>query len=64
MYGKASNRYTSDDLTPLDEARRQETLQAWEHYVATGLHATAGEVEKWLTSWGTNNELLAPNCQM
>jgi predicted transcriptional regulator len=45
------------------EAFRQDTLKAWEDYRATGLHATDAEVEAWLASWGTDNELPAPTCQ-
>lgn len=44
------------------ERFRKDTLKAWEDYQATGLHATAGEVEKWLASWGTDNEVSAPTC--
>jgi predicted transcriptional regulator len=44
------------------EVLRQDTLKAWEEFQATGLHATAEEVEKWLSSWGTENELPAPEC--
>lgn len=44
------------------EAFRQDTLRAWEDYQATGLHATTDEVEKWLASWGTDDELPAPIC--
>ncbi|WP_425527801.1 CopG family ribbon-helix-helix protein [Xylella fastidiosa] len=44
------------------EAFRQDTLKAWEEFQATGLHVTAEEVEKWLSSWGTENELQAPVC--
>ena len=44
------------------EAFRQHTLEAWERYRTTGLHATAEEVEDWLASWGTDNELPAPTC--
>lgn len=39
---------------------RKETLSAWAEFQATGLHVTAEEVEKWLASWGTDNELPAP----
>ncbi|MBS0495635.1 MAG: CopG family ribbon-helix-helix protein, partial [Proteobacteria bacterium] len=42
------------------EALRQDTLKAWDEYRATGLHATAEDVEAWLASWGTDNELPAP----
>ena len=44
------------------EMFRQETIKAWEEYQATGLHATAAEVDIWLASWGTENELTAPIC--
>lgn len=44
------------------EAFRQDTLQAWEEYRTTELHATAEEVEAWLSSWGTDNELPSPTC--
>lgn len=44
------------------EAFRQDTLKAWEDYRATGLHVTADEVDEWLASWGTDNELPAPTC--
>ncbi|MHB1321916.1 MAG: CopG family transcriptional regulator [Acidithiobacillus ferrivorans] len=45
------------------EALRQDTLKAWEEFQATGLHATAEEVDKWLASWGDENELPAPVCR-
>lgn len=44
------------------EAFRQDALTAWEEFQTTGLHATAEEVDKWLESWGTDNELPAPEC--
>jgi predicted transcriptional regulator len=44
------------------EALRQDTLKAWEEFQTTGLHATADEVDQWLASWGTDNELPAPQC--
>jgi predicted transcriptional regulator len=44
------------------EAFRQGTLHAWDEYRTTGLHATAEEVEAWLSSWGTDHELPAPVC--
>ena len=44
------------------ESFRQDTLKAWEEYQATGLHATAKEVDEWLASWGTDNELATPEC--
>lgn len=45
------------------EALRQDTLKAWEEFQATGRHATAEEVESWLSSWGTEDELPAPACR-
>ncbi|MFC0267293.1 CopG family ribbon-helix-helix protein [Kushneria aurantia] len=44
------------------ESFRRDTLKAWEDYQTTGLHATADEVEKWLASWGTDNEVPTPTC--
>ncbi len=44
------------------EAFRQDTIKAWEEYQETGLHASAAEVNTWLASWGTENELAEPLC--
>jgi predicted transcriptional regulator len=44
------------------DAFKQDTINAWKEYQETGLHATADEVETWLNSWGTDNELPAPIC--
>ncbi|MCK3777293.1 CopG family ribbon-helix-helix protein [Ensifer sesbaniae] len=44
------------------EALRQDTLAAWEEYQSTGLHATAAEVENWLSTWGADDESAAPEC--
>ena len=44
------------------EAFRQATLQAWDEFQTTGLHATADAVEAWLAGWGTDNEPPAPEC--
>jgi predicted transcriptional regulator len=44
------------------EALRQDTLKAWDDFQATGQHATADAVDRWLASWGTDNELPAPEC--
>lgn len=44
------------------EAFKQDTLTAWEDYQAAGQHATAGEVEHWLSSWGSDDEFPAPPC--
>ena len=44
------------------EAFRQDTIKSWEEYQETGVHATAAEVDTWLASWGSENELPAPAC--
>lgn len=44
------------------ETLRLDTLRAWDEFQATGLHATAQEVDRWLESWGTDAELPAPEC--
>ena len=44
------------------ESLRNETLNAWEEFQTTGLHVTAGEVEKWLSTWGTDGESTTPEC--
>ena len=44
------------------EAFRHDTIKAWDEYQETGLHATAAQVDTWLASWGTENELTAPVC--
>ncbi len=44
------------------EALRHQTLDAWDEFQATGRHVTGDEVEKWLSSWGTDDELPAPEC--
>ena len=44
------------------EALRQDTLKAWDDFQATGQHATADAVDRWLASWGTDNALPAPEC--
>jgi len=46
------------------EIQRQDLIQAWEDYQATGLHATAEEVEAWIAGWGTENELPVPECHV
>lgn len=44
------------------EAFRQATLAAWQEYQETGLHLTGEEVDAWLESWGTDDELPTPVC--
>lgn len=48
-----------------EEARRDfdaEAARAWEHYDETGLHTNFAEVDRWLASVGTDNELSVPEC--
>jgi len=44
------------------EAVKRDALASWKHFQETGLHATAEEVEEWVASWGTENELPMPVC--
>lgn len=44
------------------EAFRQNALKAWQEHQETGLHVTGDEVQAWLETWGTDNELPAPVC--
>ena len=44
------------------EIFRQDTLKAWDEFQASGLYATAEEVDTWLASWGTDDELTVPVC--
>ena len=44
------------------EALKRDVLLSWQHFQETGLHATAEEVEEWVASWGTENELPMPTC--
>jgi predicted transcriptional regulator len=57
---EAINQYI--DREEKREAFRQDTIKAWDEYQETGLHVTSEEVETWLSSWGTKNELPAPIC--
>ena len=45
------------------EAPRLDTREAWEEFQAGGLHATAGKVDRWPESRGTDHELPAPECR-
>jgi predicted transcriptional regulator len=44
------------------ESFRQDATKAWDDFQTTGLYASAEEVEAWLASWGTDDELPAPIC--
>ena len=42
----------------------QEALLSWQEYQETGLHLTWEEVDEWMSSWFTDNELPAPKCHL
>ncbi|WP_375450067.1 CopG family ribbon-helix-helix protein [uncultured Devosia sp.] len=48
-----------------EEARRSfiaDAEESWRHFQETGLHVTGEEMDAWLSSWGTDEELDAPEC--
>lgn len=44
------------------ESLRQDIVKAWDEARETGLHATSEEIERWLSSWGDEDEHPAPEC--
>lgn len=46
------------------ERIRQDALAAWDHYQATGLHATAAEADAWLAKLETGEDAEAPECHV
>jgi predicted transcriptional regulator len=44
------------------EAFRQDTLQAWETYRATGVHVTAEEADAWLAKLEQGEDVEPPEC--
>lgn len=44
------------------ERLRQDALQAWASYQATGLHATAEEADAWLARLEAGEDAEAPEC--
>ena len=44
------------------EKLRQDALAAWNHYEATGLHATAEEADAWLAKLEAGKDAKAPEC--
>ena len=44
------------------EAFRRDTLNAWNEYQTTGMHADADDVTAWLDTWGDDDDLPAPIC--
>ena len=45
------------------EAFRQDTLQAWETFRATGQHATADQADAWLSLLEQGNDVDPPACR-
>jgi predicted transcriptional regulator len=46
------------------ERLRQDALAAWNHYQATGLHATAEEADAWLAKLEAGEDAKAPECHV
>lgn len=46
------------------EVFRQETLNAWEAYRATGLHVIADEADAWLAQLEQGNDIEPPACHV
>jgi predicted transcriptional regulator len=46
------------------EALRQDTLQAWEQFQATGLHVTGDEADAWLQQLEQGNDVEPPECHV
>jgi predicted transcriptional regulator len=46
------------------EKLRQDALAAWNHYQATGLHATAAEADAWLAKLEAGKDAEAPKCHV
>jgi Predicted transcriptional regulator len=46
------------------ERLRQDALTAWDHYQATGLHATAEEADAWLAKLEAGKKSKAPKCHV
>jgi predicted transcriptional regulator len=44
------------------EAFRQEALDAWDDYQATGRHLTAAEADAWLAELEAGNDVEPPKC--
>jgi predicted transcriptional regulator len=46
------------------EAFRQATLQAWEEFQMTGLHATSEETDDWLARLEAGQNVEPPECHV
>jgi predicted transcriptional regulator len=45
------------------DSLRHDTMTAWNEAQTTGLHVPHAEVDRWLDSWGTEDERPAPECR-
>ena len=45
------------------EALNQQALSSWNHFQETGLQVTGDDVNVWIESWGTKDELPPPKCR-
>ncbi len=53
------------DYIKRDEVKEQfsqEALASWKSYKQTGQYLTVQEVQNWLSTWGTDDETIAPKC--
>jgi len=46
------------------ERMRQDALAAWDHYQATGLHATAEDADAWLAKLELGRHARPPKCRV
>ena len=46
------------------ESFRQEALDAWNHYQATGLHLSQAEADDWLAELEAGNDVDPPACRV
>ncbi len=44
------------------ESFKQEALASWTTYQETGRHLTGQEVRAWLSTWGTDDDRVVPEC--
>ncbi len=44
------------------ESFHREAMESWRAFRETGDHLTGSEVDAWLATWGTNEEIEAPSC--
>jgi len=50
------------DQKERDFAFNQSCLNSYNHFLETGLHVTEDEIDSWVDSLGTENELPIPAC--